>query len=228
MAKTVELNELQHIMEAQGTPSLKAIAAVFDLQAIRLYTVAKKPIEGQVWDPKVYNWDAIQTFIQKRLEVTEGVDTMEDVITRALELDEEMKEADGRRAANRGLGSTKKIEVDGKMIPERKFANFEQDAGKFICLKKDANVYAIVMQTQSHTVLRAVKDASGKEYANEEPKVISNGMLNFKGIGPAALDESIQSRFSGEYAKALAKEAKAAAEKAEKAAAAKEGEAQEA
>lgn len=220
-------NNIEPIMETMGQPSLKAIAAVFDLNPVRLYSVAKQPKEGVVYDAKVYNWDAIERFITRRLDADQGLATLEDVIVAALEKDKELQANDGRRSANRGTGSAwnAKIEVDGQMIAKRRFANFEMENGCLVTLKKDAEVYAIVLQTASHTVLRPVLCAEKNEageyfFKGNDIKVISNGMLNMKGTGPSGLQESIDERFSGEYAKKLAAEladaaAKAAAEVAE-------------
>ena len=217
-------NNIEKIMETMGQPSLKAIAAVFDLNPVRLYSVAKQPKEGVVYDAKVYNWDAIERFINRRLDADKGLATLEDVIAAALVKDEELKASDGRRSSNRGEGSAwnAKIEVDGQMIAKRRFANFEMENGCMVTLKKDPEVYAIVLQTASHTVLRPVICAEkvDGEYAfkGNDIKVISNGMLNMKGTGPSALEASIQERFSGEYAKKLAAELQAAADKAAEAA----------
>lgn len=213
-------NNIEKIMENMGQPSLKAIAAVFDLNPVRLYSVAKQPKEGVVYDAKVYNWDAIERFINRRLDADQGLATLEDVIAAAMVKDEELKASDGRRSSNRGEGSAwnAKIEVDGQMIAKRRFANFEKENGCLVTLKKDAEVYAIVLQTASHTVLRPVICAEkiDGEYAfkGNDIKVISNGMLNMKGTGPSALEASIQERFSGEYAKKLAAELQEAADKA--------------
>lgn len=213
-------NNIEQIMEQKGHPTLKAIAAVFDLNPVRLYSVAKQPKEGVVYDAKVYNWDAIERFINRRLDADKGLATLEDVIDAALIKDEELKASDGRRSSNRGEGSAwnAKIEVDGQMIAKRRFANFEKENGCLVTLKKDPEVYAIVLQTASHTVLRPVICAEkiDGEYAfkGHDVKVISNGMLNMKGTGPSALQASIDERFSGEYAKKLAAELQAAANKA--------------
>ena len=188
---------ITEIMEQKGTPTLKAIAAVFDIPSQRIYSVAKQPKEGEVYDAKVYNWDAIERFITRRLDADKGLATVEDVIEAAMEKDAEFKESDGRRSANRGQSTKQMIEVDGKMVPVRKYKNFEMDSGKFVCLRKDANVYGIVMQTLTHTVLRPVNEDG--TFASETVKVISNSMLNMRGAGPAALEEAVQKRFSGEY-----------------------------
>lgn len=212
-------NNIEKIMAELGTPSLKAFAGVFDLNPVRFYSVAKQPKEGVVYDAKVFNWDAIERFITRRLDAEKGLATLEDVVKAALVVEEELKQSDGRRSSNRGEGSAygAKIEVDGKMVAKRRFANFEMENGQLVTLKKDPEVYAIVLQTASHTVLRPVNSADPTDFKGNDVKVISNGMLNFKGTGPSALEASIKERFSGEYAKKLADEAaKAAAEAAAK------------
>lgn len=216
---------LEQIMSELGTPSLKAFAGVFELNPVRFYSVAKQPKEGVVYDAKVFNWDAIERFITRRLDAEKGLATLEDVVKAALVVEEELKQSDRRRSSNRGEGSAynAKIEVDGKMVAKRRFANFEMENGQLVTLKKDPEVYAIVLQTASHTVLRPVNSADPTDFKGNDVKVISNGMLNMKGTGPSALEASIQDRFSGEYAKKLADEAaKAAADAAAKVPAATE------
>ena len=187
---------MKEIMEVKGTPTLKAIAEVFGLPAQRIYSVAKQPKEGEVYDAKVYNWDAIERFITRRL--TDELPDMEAVIDAALAIDVELKERDGRRSGNRGGASIiQKITVDGKEIPVRKYKNFEMSENMYVCLRKDANVYKIVLQTLSHTCLRPV--GPDGEFCSETVKVISNSMLNMKGAGPASVEDAIAKRFSGEY-----------------------------
>lgn len=189
---------IQEIMEVKGTPTLKAIAEVFGLPVQRLYSVAKQPKEGEVYDAKVFNWDAIERFINRRLNADKGLGTLEDVIDAAMIVDAELKEKDGRRSGNRQGGvSIQKITVDGKEVPVRKYKNFEMDANTYVCLRKDANVYKIVLQTLTHTCLRPVNQDG--EFCSETVKVISNSMLNMKGAGPAAIEDAIAKRFSGEY-----------------------------
>lgn len=196
-------NNIEPLMDQLGTPTLKAIALVFGIQPVRLYAVAKTPKEGQVFDPKVYNWDAIERFINRRLNPEVGLGTLEDVINAALAKDVELKEQDGRRGQNRGLGTNKKVEVDGKMVAVRKYKNFEMDSNIPVVLKKDPRVWKIVYQTLTHTVLVPISDREGT-IASQDVKVIANGMLNMKGVGPAAIEEAIEKRFSGEYAAAVA------------------------
>lgn len=189
---------IQEIMEVKGTPTLKAIAEVFGLPAQRLYSVAKQPKEGEVYDAKVFNWDAIERFINRRLNADKGLGTLEDVIDAAMIIDAELKEKDGRRSGNRQGGvSIQKITVDGKEVPVRKYKNFEMDANTYVCLRKDANVYKIILQTLTHTCLRPVNQDG--EFCSETVKVISNSMLNMKGAGPASVEDAIAKRFSGEY-----------------------------
>ena len=186
---------IKEVMEVKGTPTLKAIAEVFNVPSQRIYSVAKQPKEGEVYDAKVYNWDAIERFITRRLN--DELPDLDAVIDAALAVDVELKERDGRRSSNRGTPVVQKITVDGKEIPVRKFKNFEMDAGVYVCLRKDANVYKIVLQTLSHTCLRPV--GPDGEFCSETVKVISNSMLNMKGAGPASVEDAIAKRFSGEY-----------------------------
>lgn len=186
---------IKEIMEVKGTPTLKAIAGVFGLPSQRIYSVAKQPKEGEVYDAKVYNWDAIERFITRRLN--DELPDLEAVIDAALAVDVELKERDGRRSSNRGTLTVQKITVDGKEIPVRKYKNFEMSEDVYVCLRKDANVYKIVLQTLSHTCLRPV--GPDGEFCSETVKVISNSMLNMKGAGPASVEDAIAKRFSGEY-----------------------------
>ena len=186
---------IKEIMEVKGTPTLKAIAEVFNVPSQRIYSVAKQPKEGEVYDAKVYNWDAIERFITRRLN--DELPDLDAVIDAALAVDVELKERDGRRSSNRGTPVVQKITVDGKEIPVRKYKNFEMDEGVYVCLRKDANVYKIVLQTLSHTCLRPV--GPDDEICSETVKVISNSMLNMKGAGPASVEDAIAKRFSGEY-----------------------------
>ena len=186
---------IKEIMEVKGTPTLKAIAEVFNVPSQRIYSVAKQPKEGEVYDAKVYNWDAIERFITRRLN--DELPDLDAVIDAALAVDVELKERDGRRSSNRGTPVVQKITVDGKEIPVRKYKNFEMDEGVYVCLRKDANVYKIVLQTLTHTCLRPVNQDG--EFCSETVKVISNSMLNMKGAGPASVEDAIAKRFSGEY-----------------------------
>lgn len=200
--REVFTNDIERIMSEKQQVTLKAIAGVFNLPATRLYTVAKQPKEGQVYDAHVYNWDAIERFVKRRLGLEGNPTTLEEVIDQAIIIDAELKEADGRRLANRGGAKKDRVEVDGKMIDQRKFATFEKEAEgeavQLFCLKKDPEVYKCVFQTRSHTVLVPVSDKEGT-IKNDVVKVIGNYMLNLKGVGPSTLQEEIDARFSGTY-----------------------------
>lgn len=195
-------NEIEKIMSEKQQVTLKALAAVFNLPATRLYTVAKQPKEGEVYDAHVYNWDAIEKFVRRRLGLEGNPSTLEEVIDKAIALDAEFKEADGRRVANRGVAKKDRIEVDGKLIDQRKYATFEKEAEgeavQLFCIKKDPEVYKAVYQTLSHTVLVPVSDKEGT-VKGDNVKVIGNYMLNLKGVGPATLQEEIDNRFSGGF-----------------------------
>ena len=187
---------IQEVMEVKGTVTLKAIAEVLGVPSQRIYSVAKQPQEGVVYDAKVYNWGAIERFVTRRLDPEKGLATIEDVIDAALIVDAALKEKDGRRSANKG-SIVEKITVDGKEVPVRKYKNFDMETNVPVCLRKDPNVYKIVLQTLTHTVMRPI-GADG-EFCSETVKVISNSMLNMRGIGPSAIEDAMTKRWSGEF-----------------------------
>ena len=187
---------IQEVMEVKGTVTLKAIAEVLGVPSQRIYSVAKQPQEGVVYDAKVYNWGAIERFVTRRLDPEKGLATIEDVIDAALIVDAELKEKDGRRSVNKG-SIVEKITVDGKEVPVRKYKNFDMETNVPVCLRKDPNVYKIVLQTLTHTVMRPI-GADG-EFCSETVKVISNSMLNMRGIGPSAIEDAMTKRWNGEF-----------------------------
>lgn len=213
--KETEALQIEALMEKMGTPTLKALAHVHDLPPVRLYTVAKQPREGQVYDPRVYNWDALQRFIERRFDAEDApFKNLEDVIAAALKADEELKLQDGRRGGRSGgtKVETFEVEINGekKEIQKRKYPSLEKDAEQFVALKKDDNVYVIVYQTRTHTVLVPV-DAQ-KNPVNDEIIVKSNLMLNLHAVPPTALEKEVKERFD---AAAKAAQEAAAAPKAE-------------
>lgn len=224
--------KMPEIMAQHGTPTLKAIAMVFDLNPVRLYHVAKTPKEGEIYDAKKYNWDAIERFCIKRFDPDKGINTLEDIITKALSLDQELQLSDKRRTTE-AAGSSKleQINVDGRMMPVRKFPNFDinyvpengaafaHPAGNHvIVLKRDSAVYGFIYQTRGFTVLRPV--GQDGEFQNEVIKVISNSLLNLLGVGPTTLTAALieeQYKAQAVEAKKLAEElAEQAAEAAAK------------
>lgn len=186
------MNNLLQVMEQKGTPTLKAVALSIGVPPARLYSVAKQPREGQVYDAKAYNWDAIERFIERRLSPEDSLATFEDVIDRAIITDEQLKEMDGRHRGGRARIET--IEVDGVSIPVRKYPNFEMGAAPFVCIRGDDLVYKFVHQTVSHTVLVPVDSREG-DVSSQSVKVMSNVMMNAKCVGPANIDEEINRRF---------------------------------
>lgn len=204
---------LESVMAELGVPTLKAIALVFDQQPVRLYSVAKTPKEGEIYDAKQYNWEAIERYILRRLDPDNDLATLEDVVTRALEIDKELVLTDRRRRSEpAGSAKVDRLEVDGRDMPVRKFRNFEIDyEGPFchpagihvVMLKKDPNVYGFVYQTRGYTLLQPV-DRSGA-YCSETPKLISNNLLNMYGLGPSWLaPEVVEKKYKEQDALAAA------------------------
>lgn len=183
--------KLESIFEELGQPTLKAIAMVFDISPPRLYSVAKTPKEGEVYDAKVYNWDAVERFILRRLDPDKGFGSLEAVIEGALQIDKDLVNTDKRRRSEPGgSANVATIDVDGREMPVRKYDIFNMDystdlvhpSGKnVVMLRKDPNVYGFVYQTAGYTVLQPIgKDG---EYTSETPKLMSNNLMNLYGLG---------------------------------------------
>lgn len=143
----------KEVMEGKAQPTLKAIAEVLEVPQQRIYSVAKQPIAGEVYDARVYNWDAISKFIAKRIgKEGDKFATFEEVYDAALIKDEELAASDKRRGS-RGTGSTK-VMIDlgeGKQMPARRK---EVNVGDIIYLKKHAEEFTAVYVTSTHIVLR--------------------------------------------------------------------------
>lgn len=96
---------MSEIMYEGARPSLKQLATVLDLGVERVKNVAKKPIDGQVYDPKAINWDAVDAFVTNRLERT-GYDSLEAVYAAALEVEETVRVASASKTMLDIEGST--------------------------------------------------------------------------------------------------------------------------
>lgn len=208
MENTIVMN---HVLDAIKTinegkePSLRAFAEVLSVPTTRLYAKAKAPIAGQVYDPDVINWDALNEYFASKL-TEEGCvfATMEDLVEAAQKKDEWLKENKPvRTAAGKNL-----IDVDGAKMPARKAAIFEMGSEQesLLCFKHDPAVYKMIYQTAGYTCIRAV-NADGS-YAKEEVRVISNGTLNTKCVPPTTMAAAVAERFSGEYAAKIAVDSK--------------------
>ena len=135
-------------------PTLKAIAEIFDVPQQRLYSIAKQPVAGQVYDARVYNWGAISRFISKRIgKEGDAFQTVEDVYNAAIARDEELASADKRRGPRKGAGSTKAmIDLgDGKSMPARRK---DIAVGDTVYLKKYTDTFKVVYLTDTHVVLQ--------------------------------------------------------------------------
>jgi hypothetical protein len=190
------------IMEAKGQPTLKAIAMVVGVVPHRMYSIAKQPMEGQVYDAKVFNWDAIEKFLSKRLNAEKGFGTMEDLVAEAHKIDEQLKTEDGRRTV-----VTKEVIVlsTGKTTPKRRY-DFPVGA---VVLYKDEPVgveHTVVFTTDVNVVIQL--------NGTQELKLLSNGMANYYLGDPSKIEEDRAKRIEA------AKVAAQAAKDAEKAAAA--------
>ena len=149
--ETIATKTILEVMEGKPQPTLKAIAEIFGVPQQRIYSVAKQPIAGQVYDAHVYNWDAINKFISKRIgKEGDAYATMEEVYEAAMLKDAELASSDKRRGSR---GSSKVlIDLgDGKTMPARKK---EVALGNLVSLKDVEDVFEVVYLTSTHVVLK--------------------------------------------------------------------------
>lgn len=138
-------------MNEVARPSLKQLATVLDIAMDRIRSVAKKPITGQLYDPKAINWDAIDTFVANRLERT-GYDSVEAVYEAAL-LVEDAKPARAAKAEQVML------DVEGnETTPARKI---EVNAGDTIYEKKTGAEFKVEFVNPTIVVFSPIS-AEGK------------------------------------------------------------------
>lgn len=168
------------------TPTLKAFAEVIGINPVRLYAVAKQPKAGEVYDARVYNWDALDKFFARRLDADAGFETIEQLVALAIEKDKELSTQDRRK--NRGTTSNVKntVDVDGKKVPGRRY---EVAVGDTVLIKKDPSTYTAVFVTESHICLQKV-DSS-------ELKSLSNWTINIQMIAPFRVAEVLKGRSEG-------------------------------
>lgn len=183
-------------------PSLRAIAATLNLQSQqRLYNIAKQPIPGETYDPKVINYNAIVQFINRQLsksasapinELTnEPFQSTEEVLQAAAEWDADPANASQRGGGRRSGGTTPK----DNSVRKFSFWNLsDENPDPYLCLRNDPHVYRIVYQTQTHTVLRPIVNEDG-DWLDESVRVTSNSVLNQKGVGPSAINAEVARRF---------------------------------
>lgn len=164
MAENKTLEAIQSLCAEGAHPTLKAIAMALEVPQQRIYSVAKQPKAGEVYDANVYNWDAIDRFVTRRLDADKGLATHEDVIRKAQELDVELKQKDGRRGS-RGKAHADIILEGGKSMPGRKF---ELTEGQKVMMRGEVapTVYEVKMFTDTHVVLQAENSPLLSCYSN--------------------------------------------------------------
>jgi hypothetical protein len=164
-------------------PSLKAMAMTLEVKPVRIYQVAKTPVEGQVFDPRVYNMDAVEGFIGRRLSADKGYGTFDEFIDKAIQVDETIKANDGRRST--GSSEGKFIQVGEVLVPVRRR---EYNIGDKILIKgeESAEPYEIVYMSDTHLVL--------KQESAPTLRLMSNWLVNIKIIPPDRYDETLAKR----------------------------------
>ena len=100
--------------------TLKQLATVLGVPMERIRTVARKPITGQLYDPKAINWDAIDAFVSNRLERTD-FDSIEEVYEAAAQVVTSTGRALGGSAAPK------------KMLKAIDVAGYDEDGTAIVC-----------------------------------------------------------------------------------------------
>ena len=148
MANDLELAIQQAILDNKisTAPTLKAIAIVLNVKPIQLYTISKTAIPNVIYDARIYNWDAIAKYIARRFDPDIGIKDFVDLIDKAIEEDINILSSDRRNKLR-----TNKINVNGRIVPARKF---HVDLGYKVMLKDGKNNYTVVYLTDTHAVLQ--------------------------------------------------------------------------
>lgn len=145
------MENFKDYIEGKPQPTLKAIAEVLNVPQQRLYSVAKQPVAGAVYDARVYNWDALSRFIAKRIG-KEGDEfaTVEELYNAAMAHDEVLVSQDKRRGPR--ASSNSKIDLgNGKKMPTRRT---EVEVGQTVYLKGHSGEYEVVYLTATHVVMQ--------------------------------------------------------------------------
>lgn len=174
---------------AGKTPSMQSLALVMGMPTTKLIAVAKEPIDGS--PATGINWTSLTTFCNQWIASPDNLycATMDDLIREALERDAKLGD---KRGVSRNM-----VEVDGQFIQRRKASMFEMgDTNEsLICLAGEQEVYKMVYQTLSFTVLRAVNPDGS--FATEDVRALSNKTLNAKCVHPFRMKDEIAKRFGG-------------------------------
>jgi hypothetical protein len=135
------------------TPTLKAFAIAFNTNPVRIYTVAKEPKAGIMYDARVINWDAVERFCIKRLDPDTGLATLDDLVNLAIRSEQDLRLKDRRTKLKDSSGG---VVLNGRVVPNRKIAI---DLGNVVQFKDDTHKYKVVYLTDSHVVM-TVDDTS--------------------------------------------------------------------
>lgn len=128
--------------------NLSCMARALNIANQRVYVAAKTPIPGVLYDPKEYNWDALERFVLRRLDPNE---TMDEFVERVYGIQEELKNAP------HPSGRDKRIHIpqaDGSEVvyPGRR-GDVAVCEGAVLKLKDDPAVYTVALVSPTHVVL---------------------------------------------------------------------------
>jgi len=191
---------LLEVIEDLGKPTLTSLGEVINVKRRQMYAIGKSPDADNIfYNGHEFNWKAIERFIINRIDPNSDLNDLESVVAAALKIDAVKKGNKLRKTNNQRV---QQIEVDGNLIVTLKhpqydllFSDWERvhpSGARIIVFRKDPNVYKIVMQTRSHTLVRSIDDTG--EYDSDELKVITNSTLNFRAVSPRNLPKEYDRR----------------------------------
>jgi hypothetical protein len=184
--KAPYVNGLLAEIERRGIerPELQAIALALGLHPTRLYAVAKQPKEGEIYDARVYNWDAIDRFLARRFSADKFPKGYDDLLDKVIEVAATLKAQDGRRSVKTSDDS-KFIKLGDKLVPIRKDS---YELGQEVLIKDDKEklVYTVVMITETHLVVQPK--------GSTELISFSNNTVNWRFVPPHRFAEELKKR----------------------------------
>lgn len=163
-ATILEVLEEMSDGDRERQPTLRAIAEALEVPAQRIYGVSRQPVKGKEYNPDEPNWDAIDRFVKRRLDPDKGLNTLEDVVQRALERMVELAATDGRRRSTGGVKRELILLPDGSTMPARKKT---LEVGQRVMFRNDKpEIYMIMLVTESHVCVQLEGMPTLQAYGN--------------------------------------------------------------
>lgn len=113
----------------------------------RVYSASRIPIPGEEYNPKEFNWDALERFVLRRLDHGESMD---DFVARVYGIQEEMKSVDKRNSRDKRVHILKD---DGTEVTYPGRRGPAVVPGMTLKLHNDPTEYTVEAASSTHVVL---------------------------------------------------------------------------